>query len=67
MNNVITMYHYIRDNTKFKAFSVEEFRTQIEYLKEQYKIISIKELIANKPNENTCVLTFDDGLKDGIS
>lgn len=67
MNNIIVMYHYVRDNTDLKAFSTEEFRKQIDYLMKYYKMITIKELIQNKPKENTCILTFDDGIKDGIT
>jgi peptidoglycan/xylan/chitin deacetylase (PgdA/CDA1 family) len=65
--NIIIMYHYIRDNTKLKAFSTEEFRKQIEYLNNRYKIISIEDFIIKKPKGNTCILTFDDGLKDGLT
>lgn len=65
MNNIIVMYHYVRNDTNFKAFSTEEFRKQVDYLKNRYRIISIKELIEEKPKDNTCILTFDDGIKDG--
>ena len=67
MGNIIIMYHYIRDNTNFKAFSTDEFRRQVEYVMGKYRIISINELIEKKPKDNTCVLTFDDGLKDGFT
>jgi len=66
MNNIFIMYHYIRDDTNFKAFSTDEFREQVKYVMNKYRIISIKELIEKKPKDNTCVLTFDDGLKDGL-
>lgn len=67
VNNIMVMYHYVRDNTSFNAFSTKEFRDQIKYLQTKYKIISIQELINTKPTENTCVLTFDDGIKDCIT
>ena len=65
MENTIILYHYVRDNTKMKAFSTKEFRQQLEYLSKKNKIIALGELIEKKPNGKTCVLTFDDGIKDG--
>jgi len=67
LDNVIVMYHYVQDNTGFKAFSKQEFREQVQYLKERYKIISLQELVEKKPQGKTCVLTFDDGIKDGFT
>ena len=67
MNNVIVMYHYVRDGGNFKAFSTEKFRKQIQYLKERFRIISLQELVEEKPKDRTCVLTFDDGIKDGFT
>ncbi|MEK6972540.1 MAG: polysaccharide deacetylase family protein [archaeon] len=60
------MYHYIRNNANFKALNLNHFRNQLQHLCNKYKIISLKELIKNKSFRNTCVLTFDDGLKDGL-
>ena len=67
MNNEIIMYHYVRDNTKLKAFSTRNFRKQVELIAEKYTIVSLQNLIEKNPEENTCVLTFDDGIKDGYT
>jgi len=68
MKNIAVMYHYVRDNTNFKCFTTDEFRKQIEFLSKRYKIITLSELLQNKyPNEKTCAITFDDGIKDGIT
>lgn len=68
MNNITVIYHYIRDNSNFKAFTTEQFRNQLQLLKNDgYRFITIKELITTKPTDKTCCLTFDDGIKDGIS
>ena len=68
------MYHDIRDhnNTKYlkryklKSFiTVKEFKNQLEYLTEEFNIISSSE-IPNIKNNNSkhAILTFDDGLLD---
>jgi peptidoglycan/xylan/chitin deacetylase (PgdA/CDA1 family) len=67
MNTIIVMYHYVRDNTNFKAFSTEEFREQIDFLSQKRRFITIEELLEEKPKYNTCILTFDDGIKDGFT
>ena len=65
------MYHYVRDmkNSMFpniKGLDIKEFKSQINYLKKSYNIISLEEFFNNdfnKKNKN-CVLTFDDGYSD---
>ncbi len=68
------MYHYVRyiKHSRYKEIKGLEndlFVEQILYLKKNYNIISIKDVIlamdaeVNLPN-NACVLTFDDGYKD---
>ena len=66
LNNIMMMYHYIRDNSNFKSFTTEQFRNQLQSLKEKgYRFITVEELITKKPDDKTCCLTFDDGIKDG--
>lgn len=76
MNNNLTivMYHYIRNlkDTRYpgiKGLDVELFEEQILYLKKNYSIISLEELIVCLNNkkvlpQNAALLTFDDGYKD---
>jgi len=75
MNNTrIITYHYVK-NPKDKLFenipgrSVKSFVDQIKYLKKNYSIIPMEELIYNfstkkKLNKPCVVLTFDDGYLD---
>lgn len=79
----IVMYHYVRDPDKtafpnIKARRIEEFKRQIEYLKENYHILGgdeLKEIMENNINTSLnitrsykkkafAVLTFDDGYID---
>ena len=76
MNNNLTivMYHYIRNlkDTRYpgiKGLDVELFEEQILYLRKNYNIISLEEVLEclnNKKEfpENAALLTFDDGYKD---
>lgn len=67
MNNIIVVYHYVRDNTSFKAMSTADFRTQVGHLARSYDIITFEELLKKRPSGNTCILTFDDGIKDCLT
>lgn len=68
MNNIILMYHYIRDNSKYNAFTTNQFRNQLKFVADNgYKFITVEELITKRPSEKTCCITFDDGIKDGIT
>ena len=68
------MYHYVRDlkNTRFpklKALDISLFKEQIKYLKENYTIITMEQLIeavddkTDLPNKSV-LLTFDDAYID---
>lgn len=69
---VILIYHRIapeRDIGFLKPLHPEIFEKQIEYLKQNYNIISLPELqdlVKNKciPKEKTVIITIDDGYKD---
>lgn len=63
-------YHYVNDNKStvfknLKSLSIKDFKDQIRYIKKNYKIISLEELLNLKkiPN-NAALLTFDDGYLD---
>ena len=67
------MYHDIRDvkDTLFKSritlksfLRVDQFKSQLSYIKKKYKIISIYDLPNIDDNRDYAILTFDDGLKD---
>jgi len=36
-------------------------------LEKKYRFVTVEELLTKKPSEPTCCLTFDDGIKDGIT
>lgn len=70
----IVMYHYVRnmpetDYPNIKGLLIKKFIGQLNYLLKQHEIIYLEDYIeflhGNKtiPN-NSCILTFDDGLKD---
>ena len=69
----IITYHFIKDEKdsfydKIVGLKKSEFTRQINFLKKNYSIISMEELIynfANKiiPKKQCAVLTFDDGYK----
>lgn len=68
------MYHYVRDLKKglfkgIKGRDIVEFRNQLRWIKNNFKVISGRELIdfvgegGGFPNKSV-VLTFDDGYRD---
>ncbi|MBT7237742.1 polysaccharide deacetylase family protein [Candidatus Woesearchaeota archaeon] len=70
----IVMYHFVRnmyetDYPEIKGLLVDKFKKQINYLMNNYTIISLGEYVnflndkGEIPNDS-CILTFDDGLKD---
>ncbi len=71
------MYHYVRDTQKskiknLKALHIKDFCNQLDYLTQNYNIISGQEFVSyltdiqiNLPHK-PCLLTFDDGYKDHI-
>lgn len=71
----VVMYHYVRPiqesfYPEIKGREFEDFKSQLNYIKSNYKIICLSEYVAYlrgeiKINqENICVLTFDDGLRE---
>lgn len=75
MNNLtIVMYHYVRDlkNSKFpeiKGLDLDLFIEQIQYLRKNYHIISMEEVIYSIDNQvkipsKSVLLTFDDAYSD---
>lgn len=73
----ISMYHYTRDlihsrYPKIKGMDVSQFRRQIEYMKNNFNIVSMEQVIdAIKNNyvlpEKSLLLTFDDGYVDNYT
>ena len=73
-NLTIVMYHYVRPVAKssyplIKGLELDSFKTQLNYLEKNYKIITMESVINFIKNEkkipsNSCLLTFDDGYKD---
>lgn len=73
----IIMYHYVREiksskYPKIKGLEISGFRRQLDYLINNYNIITADDVInfvkygINLP-EKACLLTFDDGYKDHIN
>jgi peptidoglycan/xylan/chitin deacetylase (PgdA/CDA1 family)/SAM-dependent methyltransferase len=71
---LVVMYHYVRNmhETNYpgiKGLLVEKFRKQVESLMENHTIISLEDYSRFLKGEgdipdNSCILSFDDGLKD---
>ena len=70
----IVMYHYVRDlpNTIYpniKGRLTIDFVKQLEFIQKNYSIISLRQYLefltlGKKIPAKTCLLTFDDGLRD---
>jgi peptidoglycan/xylan/chitin deacetylase (PgdA/CDA1 family) len=66
----IVGYHYVNDNNtsifkNLKSLSIKDFKDQIRYIKKNYNIISLEELLHLKKIPNrSALLTFDDGYLD---
>jgi peptidoglycan/xylan/chitin deacetylase (PgdA/CDA1 family) len=71
---VTVMYHYIRDAEKtpfpdIKAVSVQEFRRQVEHVKENFDTPPLEACVEFleggwTPRRDICLVTFDDGLRE---
>ena len=75
MNNLtIVMYHYVRDleNSKYpniKGLDINLFREQINFLRKNYYIITMEEVLFSIENKSkipikSVLLTFDDAYSD---
>lgn len=73
----IAMYHYVRDlkhsrYSGIKGLDVSFFRTQIEYMKNNFNVVTMEQVIdavegkSELPN-NALLLTFDDGYIDNYT
>jgi peptidoglycan/xylan/chitin deacetylase (PgdA/CDA1 family)/SAM-dependent methyltransferase len=68
------MYHYVRNMhetpyPEIKGLLIDKFKGQLDYLMRNYTIISLEQYadyLGGKGDipDNSCILTFDDGLKD---
>ncbi len=73
----IAMYHYIRDlkhsrYPQIKGMDISLFRQQIEYMKDNFCIVTMEEVLAvvcmgEKLPEHALLLTFDDGYIDNYT
>jgi peptidoglycan/xylan/chitin deacetylase (PgdA/CDA1 family) len=67
VDNLIAMYHYVRDGSAFNCLTTAQFRQQVTYLASTRRCITLRELLEQQPADPTCIITFDDGLRDGYT
>lgn len=66
---VILAYHRVDLKKAFPGVSIEEFKRQIEFIRRNFKIISLKEVCdflegRTRLKSTAFVITFDDGYRD---
>lgn len=75
MRLLIVNYHYIRDIHSPKGIfpiTTKNFKNQLNIISKYYKFVSQQELVDfikkdSFPNNNYCLITFDDGLKEQMN
>lgn len=65
----VYMFHYVRTNSNYYHYNLNDFEKTIKYLSENYKIISLNQLDELKKSKRVIsddyiMLTFDDGTID---
>lgn len=64
---VFLMYHRVDDTTQdYNRITVNEknFKAQMTFLKENYKVLSVEDMLAYEGSEDVIAITFDDGFAD---
>lgn len=62
-NSIILCYHSINSNSWRFTTQISEFEKQISFLKENYSIATLDDVLKRK-NKNAVAITFDDGYQD---
>ena len=65
----VYMFHYVKTNSNYYHYDLKQFEKTIKYLKENYKVISLKQFDELKKEnkiipDDYIMLTFDDGTID---
>ena len=63
-SSIIFCYHSVGNSGWRFTTKTSDFREQIAFITDNYKVISLKEFIKDKPKYNHAVITFDDGYED---
>jgi len=62
-DSFIICYHSVENDSWDFSVSVDEFKRQIIFLQNNFKIVPLNEIIKN-PSKNKVAITFDDGYKN---
>lgn len=65
-NDLVIMYHYVRDPKTWTGsvpISVEGFRKQVEWAKENFEIVTPSNML-KETDKPKCIISFDDGTRD---
>ena len=67
--NIILMYHSINSNGSFHNVELKEFIRQMEYLRKNYAIVSLDDIVffiknGKDTSRESVAITFDDGYQD---
>jgi peptidoglycan/xylan/chitin deacetylase (PgdA/CDA1 family) len=62
----IVMYHYVRDGARVHARTVAELDAQLDHVAREYEVVGCEEVVKGAWPANSCLLTFDDGLREHL-
>ena len=64
--DVVIVYHAVGDPDAFGNVSVDRFRRDIDYLRDEYELVRLRKLLSdpNRTDSKRVAITFDDGYEN---